>query len=84
MLVGEPTLVLVGDAAEVEPVEPLKLRGKAERVHAYRLLGVRETPERRHEGRFVGREREFALVREAWQRVLALRDPHLHVGLVPT
>ena len=50
---------LVRDAAEVEPVEPLELKGKAEPVPAYRLLRVREAPERRHEALFVGREREL-------------------------
>ena len=73
VLIGQPTLALVGDAAEVEPVEPLELKGKAEPVAAYRLLRVREAPERRHETQFVGRERELALVREAWERVRAER-----------
>ena len=71
VLVGQPTLALVRDAAEVEPVAPLELKGKAEPVPAYRLLRVLEAPERRHEGQFVGRERELALLREAWQRVQA-------------
>ena len=61
VLIGEPTLALVREAVEVEPVEPLELKGKAEPVPAYRLLRVREAPERRHEARFVGRERELAL-----------------------
>ncbi|MFN2470763.1 MAG: AAA family ATPase [Gaiellaceae bacterium] len=69
VLVGESTLALVRDAAEVEPVEPLDLKGKAEPVPAYRLLRVREAPERRHEALFVGRERELVLVGEAWERV---------------
>jgi class 3 adenylate cyclase len=69
VLVGKPTLALVRDAAEVEPVEPLELKGKAEPVPAYRLLRVREAPERRHEALFVGRERELAILREAWGRV---------------
>jgi len=71
VLVGEPTLALVEGAVEVEPVEPLVLKGKAEPVPAYRLLGVREAPERRHEALFVGRERELATVRGAWERVRA-------------
>ena len=71
VLVGQPTLALVRDAVEVEPVEPLELKGKAEPVPAYRLLRVHDAPERRHEALFVGRERELALVREAWERVLA-------------
>ena len=71
VLIGQPTLELVRDIAEVEPVEPLELKGKAEPVPAYRLLRVSDTPERRHETRFVGREREVALVREAFHRVQA-------------
>jgi class 3 adenylate cyclase/tetratricopeptide (TPR) repeat protein len=71
VLIGQPTLALVGDAAEVEPVEPLELKGKAEPVSAFRLLRVREAPERRHETHFVGRERELGLMREAWERVRA-------------
>src|SRR5947208_10250791 len=71
VLIGAPTLALVGEAAEVEPVEPLELKGKAERVPAYRLLSVRDAPERRHEALFVGRERELALVGEVWERVQA-------------
>ena len=69
VLVGEPTLALVGWAAEVEPVESLELKGKAQPVPAYRLLRVREAPERRHEAPFVGRERELTILREAWDRV---------------
>ncbi|HEX9634516.1 MAG TPA: adenylate/guanylate cyclase domain-containing protein, partial [Candidatus Limnocylindria bacterium] len=71
VLIGQPTLVLVRDAAEVEPVEPLGLKGKAGPVPAYRLLRVHATSERRPVARFVGRERELALVREAWKRVQA-------------
>ena len=71
VLIGQPTLALVRDAAEVEPIEPLELKGKAEPVPAYRLLRVRDAPERRHGARFVGRDRELAILREAWERVQA-------------
>src|SRR5256886_10009177 len=54
VLLGAPTLALAGDAVEVEPVEPLELKGKAEPVPAYRLLNVLEAPERRHQPLFVG------------------------------
>jgi class 3 adenylate cyclase/tetratricopeptide (TPR) repeat protein len=69
VLVGQPTLALLEGAVEVEAVEPLVLKGKAEPVPAYRLLGVRKAPKRRHEALFVGRERELAILREAWERV---------------
>ena len=42
VLVGEPTLALVRDAADVEPIEPLELKGKSEPVPAYRLLRVHD------------------------------------------
>ena len=56
VLIGQPTLALVRDAADVEPIEPLELKGKSEPVPAYRLLGVHEVPERRRGERFVGRD----------------------------
>lgn len=71
VLIGQPTLALVRSAVEVGPVQPLDLKGKSEPVPAYRLVSVRDAPERRHEARFVGRGRESAIVREAWERVVA-------------
>jgi len=73
VLLGEPTLALVRETVEIEPLEPLELKGKAEPVPAHRLLVVLGEPERRHETRFVGRERELALIREAWERALSER-----------
>jgi len=67
VLVGQPALALVGDWAEVEPVEPLELKGKAEPVSAFRLLRVREAPERTHDAPFVGRRRELAILAEGWE-----------------
>jgi class 3 adenylate cyclase/tetratricopeptide (TPR) repeat protein len=67
VLLGEPTLELVREAVEVEQIEPLELKGKADSVPAHRLLDVREPPERSHETPFVGRERELGLIHEAWQ-----------------
>jgi class 3 adenylate cyclase/tetratricopeptide (TPR) repeat protein len=71
VLVGEPTLVLVRDSAQVEPVGPLELKGKAEPVAVFRLLRVDEAPQRLHETPFVGRERELAILRKASERVEA-------------
>jgi class 3 adenylate cyclase/tetratricopeptide (TPR) repeat protein len=71
VLIGQPTLTLVADAVEVERVEPLHLKGKSEPVRAHRLVRVRTAPERRHDTPFVGREHEFAIVRQAWERTVA-------------
>ena len=69
--IGEVTYRLVRDAVEVEPVEPLTLKGKSQPVLAFRLVRVRSVTERRHEASFVGRERELALLQETWERVRA-------------
>ncbi|MGA9161529.1 MAG: adenylate/guanylate cyclase domain-containing protein, partial [Actinomycetota bacterium] len=69
VLIGQPTLALVRDAAEVETVEPLALKGKAEPVPAYRLLRVLDAPEQRPRPRFVGRQDELGMLRDAWERV---------------
>ena len=42
ILLGDPTYRLVSNAVLVEPMEPLQLKGKAEPVPAWRLLGVVE------------------------------------------
>ena len=60
VLIGEPTL-LVRDAVEVEPVEPLELKGKAQPVPAFRLLSRAKRPSGVTTRRFVGRKRELAL-----------------------
>ena len=63
-----PTLELVRDAVEAEPVEPLVLKGKAEPVPAYRSVALLRRPPGRTSRRFVGRERELALVHASWER----------------
>ena len=71
ILLGEPTYRLVRDAVEVEPVDALELKGKKERVPAYRLLAVGSCAEgraRRLDSPMVGRERERALLRQAYER----------------
>src|SRR6266545_2806436 len=64
ILIGEPTYRLVRDAVEVEAVEPLELKGKAERVPAYRLISVKGVDEvdRRRDSELVGRSVELALL----------------------
>jgi class 3 adenylate cyclase/tetratricopeptide (TPR) repeat protein len=66
--IGELTYALVSDAVDVEEVEPLSLKGKARPVPAYRLLAVRsgDAVARRQDTPMVGRERELALLNEAY------------------
>ncbi len=76
VLLGELTYQLVKDAVEVEAVEPLELKGKAERVPAYRLLTVREHGEgwsRRRDAPLVGRERELRALLQSFDAAVAER-----------
>jgi tetratricopeptide (TPR) repeat protein len=68
VLIGEQTHALVQGAVVAEPVEPLTLKGKSEPVPAFRLVSVLDAVERTHRSRFVGRERELALIGDAWER----------------
>jgi class 3 adenylate cyclase/tetratricopeptide (TPR) repeat protein len=66
VLLGELTYRLVRDYVQVEPVEPLELKGKAERVPAFRLLEVHErAAEAAHRPPLVGREPEVTAVADA-------------------
>jgi class 3 adenylate cyclase/tetratricopeptide (TPR) repeat protein len=69
VLLGETTRLLARGAVEVEDMESLVLKGKAEPVAAYRLLAVGWASERAHGASFVGRAAELALLRAAWGRV---------------
>jgi class 3 adenylate cyclase/tetratricopeptide (TPR) repeat protein len=69
ILLGDPTYRLVREAVEAEPVEPLELRGKAERVPAWRLLAIHDVVSpvpRRFDSPMVGRERQLAQLRQAF------------------
>jgi class 3 adenylate cyclase/tetratricopeptide (TPR) repeat protein len=65
VLLGDLTYRLVRDHVDVEDVEPLELKGKAEPVPAYRLIGVLEDAERprRLDAPMVGRTQELELLR---------------------
>src|SRR5206468_7496723 len=74
VLLGELTYRLVRDQVEVEPVEPLELKGKAERVPAFRLVAVHDRPAAATERPpLVGRERETEQVSGALGRVIEAR-----------
>ena len=71
ILLGWQTFRLTRDAVEVEPVEPLDLKGKSEPVPAFRLIrsipGV-EGHARRMESPMVGRDSELHLLAQAFDR----------------
>ena len=71
ILIGVDTYRLVRDAVEVEEVEPLELKGKPEPVPAYKVTGVIPHAlgvSRNLEAPLIGRERELALVTEAFDK----------------
>ena len=72
---GASTYRLVRDAVEAEAVEPLTLKGKSEKVAAYRLISAQGStlrPPRRQ--KMVGREEELAAVDRIFRRI----DRHAH------
>jgi class 3 adenylate cyclase/tetratricopeptide (TPR) repeat protein len=76
ILIGEQTRRLARGAIEVELVEPLPVRGKAEPVPAHRLLRVVEGApafERRLDAPLVGRRQELARVRSAFDETVLER-----------
>ena len=85
LLIGDETRRLVRDAVTVEPVE-VRAKGKPEPVTAYRVADL--DPEasgvaRRLDTPLVGRERELALLRQAYERVVGERSCHLVTLLGP-
>jgi class 3 adenylate cyclase/tetratricopeptide (TPR) repeat protein len=79
VLLGDLTYRLVRDYVDVEEVEPLELKGKAERVPAFRLVGVREDAERprRLDAPMVGRERELDLLQGQLSAAIEMRSCRL-------
>jgi len=68
--VGAETIRLARGLVEVEPVDPLSLKGKAEPVEAFRLVAVATADLPRAErGSFVGRGREQLLLQQAFDLV---------------
>jgi class 3 adenylate cyclase/tetratricopeptide (TPR) repeat protein len=79
VLIGDLTYRLVRDAAEVEAVEPLTLKGKAEPVPAFqlRLLRRGQAAARRQDAPMVGRDEEFAILRQTLAAVTDTRAPRV-------
>jgi class 3 adenylate cyclase/tetratricopeptide (TPR) repeat protein len=73
-LVAPDTYRMAKDFFEFQPVGKLKVKGKEEPIEAYQLLQATEVATRieaaviRGLTRFVGRDREIATLREAWEK----------------
>ena len=68
-LLGEPTQRLLGEAADVEPVESIDAGGAHPPIQAYRLVGVGEGPAARSlsGASFVGRAKELVWLETAFE-----------------
>ena len=73
VLIGASTYELVRNAVKVEKLEPLSLKGKKERVAAYRVISVSdgEGVARRTDTLLVGRDPELDRMRAHFRRVVA-------------
>jgi class 3 adenylate cyclase/tetratricopeptide (TPR) repeat protein len=86
ILIGLETFRLVRDAVSAQPLDPLALKGKEGTVSALRLLQVMPGVAgraRRMDSPMVGRERELALLRQAFDRAVSDRACQLFTILAP-
>ncbi|TMM33197.1 MAG: guanylate cyclase [Actinobacteria bacterium] len=76
ILIGDSTYRLVRDGVHVEDVEPLELKGKSERVPAYRLLSASSDGARAQTsaGALIGREAELATLEREFARAVTERS----------
>ena len=65
LVVGPATARQVEESFELEELGDLELKGKSERVGAFRVVGVRESPPLRFEPPLVGRQEELAVLSAA-------------------
>ncbi len=80
ILLGNDTVALVRDAVNLQAMDPLRLKGKTDPVHAWRLIAVtgdaRRSP-RAIEAQLVGRRRPLRLLDDAFRETVEERVCHL-------
>jgi predicted ATPase/class 3 adenylate cyclase len=84
ILIGDTTYRLIRDAVRTEPLESLSLKGKEQPVKAYRLLDVPDAaPDaaRRLVSPMVGRDRQLAVLRQAFEDAITDKVCHLFTVL---
>jgi class 3 adenylate cyclase len=85
ILIGEETFRLTRDAVDVESVEPLSLKGKAEPIAAYRLISVHgdDAVVRQLNTPMVGRDTELRRLSDAYDQAARDRSCQLFTVLGP-
>ncbi len=84
IVIGSTTYDLVRDAVVAEAMQPLALKGKSEPVAAFRVGSIipgADAHTRRLDAPMVGRERELARLRQAYEQAVADRAPQLFTVL---
>jgi AAA ATPase domain len=80
-VVGEATFRATGREFDYQELAPVRVKGKANRVPVWRLLGARSRAGieagRRHDTPFVGRQAELDLLRRLFERTVAERAVRL-------
>lgn len=73
VVIGRPTFEAVAHAIDLEEMEPINAKNKADPVPAWRAVGVkgRITERRRPVTTLFGRDHEFSRLRELWDHVTA-------------
>jgi class 3 adenylate cyclase/tetratricopeptide (TPR) repeat protein len=86
IVLGEATYRLVRDAVDAERMPPLVLKGKAEPVTAYRLVGITSHPEaiaRHLDSPMVGRSDDLKTLRSSFSRARLDKVCHLVTVMGP-
>jgi DNA-binding SARP family transcriptional activator len=86
ILIGEATLELVRGAVEVEPVQPLPLKGKSQPARAFRITKLTQGAPafaRQFDAPLIGRLRELAQLRGAFERSVESSSACLFTVLGP-
>ena len=77
VVVGEAARKLLRDRADLRPLPPLELKGKAEPVEAAVVVSIDAGPRRPSSSPFVGRERHLAALERAFEEAVADHAPVL-------
>ena len=75
ILIGPMTERLLRGSARLEPVEPMRLKGKSDLVAAWRLVALRPVRRTGARSSLVGRTAELGALRDAFVDVIATRTP---------
>jgi class 3 adenylate cyclase/tetratricopeptide (TPR) repeat protein len=85
ILVGEGTYRATHSVIAYEAIEPIDAKGKSQPVAAWLVLHATAAPAERTTSRtpLIGRDRELAVLRHLWERVVSDERPHLVTILAP-